>query len=460
MSTAAVLHPTESIPAQHRNSGQWTTTRIPPSNSTLPNRSGVYHARPKGWQTDPEREVWTLADLELDEHVNRDQITKQLKESLELTLSQARTLTGTLKKRDGRVQIVKTRDSAAPFIVKYSDEHNIKISIDDQAAEFPPALVREAASLDEMGDLHTNTVTSSCPASVFQTTWIPGGMILTTSFHHYCIDGGGFQAFLKEWRDNALSLATGLNRGRLNGKPVPKEHQLDAPPPPPPMVLPLVRRGEPLLSVVVQLSQANADRLKAAAQPATGFVSTYDAVTALLWRAHTRARLSICNPEPGEFSPHGTAVDLRKRFTPPLPAQLQANATTAILTGRPVQDLATLIRRSHTGATEQAALGKANMVAALKDKSRATWDLDEAVPRFSTAMSDRRNAGWYDMDFGFGPPVALRNVNQPVERTMMRMLPARPGRDGVEVQVPVEVACLDSFVRDVELLRYAEVACT
>ncbi|KAI0127603.1 transferase family-domain-containing protein [Xylariales sp. AK1849] len=466
--------------------------------------SQTYWVRPKGWQTHPQEESWTLADLEYPMPQNflrycfiynipntsshdKQHMVETLKTALELSLSQCRTLGGSFRKGSlGEIHIIKERESSVPFIVKNRSE---AVGEDDRGASiqdlsragFPPSEICRQAKLDDLGKSQTNAISCGNPVSTFQLTWLPGGMALTVGFHHYCMDGGGFAEFLKQWAGNSLALERNtklpswdpvfLDRSRLNGRFVQPENRVD-PPEPPGIGAPMSQTHE-LRSVVIEFTKTTAAQLKAAATPQDKPISTFDAISALLWRVHTRARLAMYELVDGELSVSATAVDLRPRLDPPLPPHLQANATLSLRTPRvPVLEvvssdslsyLASLIRKAHTSSVEAVATQTANAVAAFNNKAAVSWKLG-SVPRFTVVMSDRRATGAYEADFGFGRPVAVRNVNAPVEPCMMRLLPARPNLDakfdedaGYEVQIPVESPCFEEFVKDPELLQYAKI---
>lgn len=452
-------------------------------------RSILYQIRPIRRAGNANRETWKLADLEYPmpqnflrysfiykaAHLPKDDIIGNLKSSLELTLSQYRSLFGVLRKDTfGEVHIVQEEGNTVPFTVKTTGDEGTAV-IDNLAARgFLPSEVCSQAALDDFGDSVSNMITSERPVSAFQVTWIPGGMVLTIGFHHYCMDGAGFTAFLKQWASNAQTFKdktpqsftrVNLDRSRLNGQYVPPQHRID-PPAPPGFGAPLSEPHE-LRSIIVRFSKTSVSQIKAAATLEGETISAYDAISALLWRVHTRARLAIYTPQPNEWSVHATAVNIRSRLIPPLDPGLPANATLSMRTQRvPVTDviapdnlpfLASLIRKSHTEPVDEVATQTANAIASLNNKTAVSWDLNK-IPRFSVIMSDRRKIGVESADFGFGLPVAVRNVNQPIEPCMMRLLPrlsdtnGRINDFGFEVQIPVEVPCLDAFAHDSELL--------
>ncbi|KAI8633478.1 transferase [Xylariaceae sp. FL1651] len=463
----------------------------------------ILQVRSKGWQDDPEQETWTLGDLEyampsgvlrimllyrLSELVDHDIIIDQLRGGLEMTLDQCRTLTGVFKKQEGEVHIIRRRGNAIPFIIKHSDDKHASYET-LEAVGFPTTEVSKLAALEDMGNtLLTNTVESGRPLFELQVTWISGGMILTVGYHHYLMDGVGFTAFLKQWTANTLALNVNVNaavpawdsscfdRGRMNGTFVPPDRRITLPKSVPEMKLkiPLPPVSRP---VVLQFHKKDMKRLRMAATPQETSVSSYDAVAALVWRVHTRARLTIYDNASTDATTHLSVVNIRARFEPPLPQTLQANACFMVVT-KPIPvfevvaegalfKLATMIQQSHTdGPSNDIKLmvqKKADMTAALKDKTMASLPVRD-VPRFAVAMSDRRYSGFYEADFGFGAPASIRHDHQTGMPSIMRRIPPRSDKHGVynpdpilEVQVAVELPCLEKFLGDSELHQYAKI---
>jgi hypothetical protein len=473
--------------------------------SAMTQETTILQVKPRGWQSDPEEETWTLADLEyampsgvlrimlvyrLNEPIDRDGVITRLRGGLETTLDQCRTLTGVFKKQGGEVYIIRRRGSSIPFIIKHSNDKHASYE-DLEAAGFPTTEVCKQAALEDMGNTLTNTVGSGRPLLELQATWITGGMILTAGYHHYLMDGAGFTAFLKQWIANTLALnvnddaavpawdSSCFNRERMNGTFVSPDKRITPPTSVPKMSLKI---SLPPASRPVTLHFHNKDieRLRMAATPQGGSVSSYDAVAALVWRARTRARLSMYDTPSTDSTAHISAVDIRARFEPPLPQTLQANACLAVVT-QPIPvfevvaegalpKLASMIRQSHTDGPlndfRRMAQERADRTAALQDKTMASLAVRD-VPRFAVAMSDRRNSGFYEADFGFGTPVSVRHDHQPGMPSVMRRIPPRSDEHGVynpdpilEVQVAVELPCLEVFLRDTELHQYADMVST
>ncbi|KAK8024538.1 transferase [Apiospora rasikravindrae] len=426
--------------------------------SSFANRKPVHSLSGKSWNS--EQEIWRLGDLEylvppvflrnqwvykIAQQTNRVTLVDELRSSLSATLEQCRTLSGVLVKEAGEVQISTSVEQL-------------------RGLGYPPLCLEELASLDEMDNLQTHGLSSGRPILQVQTTWIPGGLILTVGYHHYSMDGMGFAAFLNQWRDNHLAMGNGghlapwhpenLNRERLNGIPIPYQDRVSPITPIP--VGPPKSLRHPSRPIVLNFHEAQRNRLKSAAAHDNKPVSSYSAITALLWRVHT---------------PLSTAVNLRSRFKPPLRTQLQANAVTGVMSPHVsfaeaiapggLTHLSSIAHEAALSFDVHDAMERANKVAMLKDKTMAAWT-GAQLPEFSFAMTDMRNAGYYELDFGFGAPLTVRNVHETQHPCVIRKLLPGTDADGIhsifEVQMPVEDVCLEQLVQDSELLEYAEVA--
>lgn len=463
-------------------------TNIPSNAFIHPDEATAQPTQPVDGTYDASSEEWTLADLEYPmppvflqnnivfkmDNVDTDEATARLKHALDLVSRQCRTLAGVFRKESGEVKIVRDPGATIPFVV----EHKWSVSYEQLEAEgFPGSHISARAVLRETSMADAHSITSGNNVCEIKATWISGGLIITFGYHHYCLDGSGSSAFLRMWAETSRALQEDsqlpswdsghLNRDRLRGQFVPPEQRVDPGLPAPQPQCAIPPRAAPIDHfVVLRLQKDQIISLKTAATTHNEKISSYDAVTALVWRVLTRARLSIYSPEPGEATFVGQAVNIRNRLTPHLCAELQANATLGVLTpplaiGDAVAPgslgfLASLVRQAHANVDEQTILYTANRVARMRDKTLAAWRGTHA-PRFGVAVSDFRGGMLYELDFGFGKPVALRNVYQPGHPCVIHS--ASAGR-GVEVQIPVEGSCLDIFVQDAELLQYAEVIIT
>ncbi len=136
-------------------------------------------------------------------------VTNTLNSALAITLSQCQTLFGVVRKEEGQVKIIRSRGNSIPFPVKQLDLNERSLSFDDlQAAGFPPLEINKEVVLEDKGNSGMASMIEHWKNLCgFQITRILGGMILSISYHHYCIDGSSFSQYFRQWAKNALALS-------------------------------------------------------------------------------------------------------------------------------------------------------------------------------------------------------------------------------------------------------------
>lgn len=192
-------------------------------------------------------------------------------------------------------------------------------------------------------------------------------------------------------------------------------------------------------------------RLKADASAAPGdsssWISTYDAVIALVWRGVTRAKQALLRPDPDRAtSTLGHAVDVRRRAgPPPLPAGFLGNAI--------------VVARAATEAVTPAYVGElAEWVAGLGDRRWIHFDVECFLGLDFCATSWQLMSAYTKHDFGFGLPRALRWPN-PATDGYLYVFPSRAhlvgGDEGLEVCICLEEKAADRLMEDETMLEYA-----
>jgi Transferase family len=132
--------------------------------------------------------------------------------------------------------------------------------------------------------------------------FIPGGLIFTVHKHHAALDIAGTTSLVHQIADNCYSILKGtpqpswderlMDRSRFISK-VADEDLVD--PPAAPKRHPA---WYPCSWLLFHLPQSKAAELKRLATPDNGtWISTHDALTALLWRVISRNRAKIYNPD-------------------------------------------------------------------------------------------------------------------------------------------------------------------
>lgn len=330
------------------------------------------------------------------------------------------------------------------------------------------------------------------PICVLQLNFIKGGLIIGVAIHHSCSDGPGADGFLTTWAESAAAAAkrkpfrpidpANLDRSQLSASVQPSSvqwEQLDGkfpiwkdmkgpmPPPPPDFKMPA------LASRMWHFPAAALRQLKADASPAKesedgAWISTYDAVVALIWKRVTLARLPVLNPGPDSESMLAHAFNTRQRMNPPLPDRFLGNATAVPRTDSiPVHfiteddnlsRLATLVRKATNTITPQYLEELNQWVAGIQDRRWIVANSNNFLGMDFLASSWQSMNAYTKHDFGFGLPRALRWPNPPFEGYLF-LFPSRAhlvgGNEGLEVCICLEEKTADRLIADEGMLKYA-----
>ncbi|KAL8403889.1 hypothetical protein RB594_008949 [Gaeumannomyces avenae] len=192
------------------------------------------------------------------------------------------------------------------------------------------------------------------PALVFaaQANFVEGGLVLTVGIHHAAGDAVALQTILSTWAENTAA-AEGGDSGAFTVCDTESNDRsilMDDVPPSedtavsfPEYVLSPTPKAEaaaaaaamasfqmpPMEMCLFRFMPAGLARLKAEAAA----FSTHDALSAMLWRAITRARTGGDTPAPID-SAFAYVINVRPRASPPLPATYVGNASMLGLTRR------------------------------------------------------------------------------------------------------------------------------
>ncbi|KAL1841187.1 hypothetical protein VTJ49DRAFT_7356 [Mycothermus thermophilus] len=421
----------------------------------------VYELHPLGWENDPEEEKLKLSMLDYfsaqlyDAYAlffklpdgEQSHTLAILKEGLERTLAQCRHMMGTIEQDDDTHDcfFLKKRDSTVKFVVKYfGPEDGVPSMVEIEKTHYASGVLDvtklsvEGLLTTEMPEYHPSR---KPVAAAFQANFIPGGLIFVTSQHHYTNDLTGWANFARQTR-----------------------RQLRA-------------------CVLLHLPLSKAAELKPLATPKDPdampkWISTYNAMCALLWRILARHRIPLYNCDPDVEIPLAVeTVNMRLRADPPLPARQQRNifwvaASSAHpnpLTARevaaqesqvPLSRLAVKIRTMTNGVDQETVLQFLAMTAPVRDKTRLFTRVN-SFPPLSFLMTDWRDADLYHTDFGFGRPCAFRHFFGTSKSmkgiSLIVVYPPRTSDnpdEGFEFLVAVENDILDAFLVDPDLTSY------
>ncbi|KAF4302868.1 putative trichothecene 3-o-acetyltransferase [Botryosphaeria dothidea] len=475
----------------------------------------VFHVRSRGYENDPEVEAFELSDIdhalpkiytlltftyELDAGADRTKIITTLKEGLEVTLSQYRSLAGELETdpNNGKVWIKRKKGNTVEYIVNdMSDSDDFPSFEALEREDFPaakmdgdlllPIAVTQKQPLTPLGEDKDDET----PILVTQINFIRGGVVVAAAVHHCCSDGPGTDGFLSQWAANTRAIATSsplpsfdascLDRTPLisHAKPTPewmaatqkKIRSLDhvkEPPAPPPADF----KMPPLSQVMFHFSTSGLAALKdATKQPDAGaWVSTYDSIMAVLWRAMTRSRLAMFTPDLASDTHLLHAVGIRKAVDPPLPPHYLGNALLLPKPGVPIGRLvdahtlplvAATVRQSIKDYTDpQMIRDTLDWLAGTENKNWIAIRVNGFLGMDVCGTSWGTMTGYTTGDFGFGLPAALRRPRPTVDGYIF-MYPKRPKKvgneeEGTEVCVCLESSCMERLLKDEELARFAK----
>ncbi|RYP50576.1 hypothetical protein DL769_010933 [Monosporascus sp. CRB-8-3] len=457
---------------------------------------------PLGWENDPEEERFRLSTLDylsamtynnyalffkLDDGEKR-KVAVVLKEGLERTLSQARHLVGTIERdEDGHHSLVKRKNSTVKFVVQYLDSPEDKFPsfAEIEEAHFVSTALGDITVLSNApmtyGEKPEANPDSSPVIASYKANFIPGGLIFNMHSHHYSNDVVGWGSFTKQLAENCYAIINKtqfpsfdpkcLDRSRFTAPPIPEESRADAPPQ-------AGRHPQHKLSqsLIFHLPKSRAAELKKAASPDDGsWISTYDAVSALMWRVFSKIREPVYKPDPASNPIWAQGVNMTKRLTnPTMPARMQGNlffatmsamsavpqpTSAEIISEAPLFKLASYTRQMTNGVTADILAGALQMLAPIRNKPALSIRVN-SFPPMTLVITDWRDADVCTADFGFAMPTAFRHLFDMVTEGLAIVYPPRKGPagddEGIELQVAFEKELVQQLVNDPEWKKYFE----
>ncbi|RKU41628.1 hypothetical protein DL546_005400, partial [Coniochaeta pulveracea] len=428
-----------------------------------------FQLHPLGWENDPEEERFKLSTLDylsaktynnyalffkLDDE-EKGKVAEVLKEGLERTLSQARHLVGTIERdEDGSHSFVKRKNSTVKFIVQHLDspQDDFPSFVDIDKAHFTSNTLGDIKVLSNApmtyGEKPEADPDSRPVIASYKANFIPGGLVFNMHSHHYSNDVMGWGSFTKQLAENCYAIINGtefpsfdpkcLDRSRFTAPYVPDESRVDAPPQ-------ADRHPEhkDSQSLIFHLPKSKAAALKKAASPEDGsWISTYDAVAAIIWRVFSKIRAPLYKPDPASKLIWAEGVNLTKRLTnPTMPARMQGNlffatlsamsavpqpTTAEVIADAPLSRLARYTRQMTDGVTGELLGAALPMLAPVRNKKDLSVRVN-SFPPMSLVITDWRDADVCTADFGFGKPTAFRHLFDTVTEGLVIIYPPRNG---------------------------------
>ena len=422
-----------------------------------------------------------------------------LKEGVQRTVSQTRQMVGTLQKDpEGGHSVVRKKGDTFQFVVNKLDSPEDKFpSMEEIAqADFSNQILGDVDKVCNVSmaygvrpEAHPdkNPIIAS-----FRANLVPGGILFMTQSHHFVNGLTGYTSFIRLVSENCYAIANKtepplfdaqcLNRrlfGSLGFEQPNGETQAEPPTETEPQQLSHTpERRIPMQSLFFHLPKSKAALLKEAASPTDGtWISTYNAVCALIWRVTCKIRAPLYKADP-TFKPlFGSGVDIKKFFTdPPMPYRTQGNLqfdiTSAsshlpeytlaeVVSEAPLSKLASYIRHLTDGVTSDMIHKRLQKFANLSDKQKLSIRV-EAFPPLAVYVTDWRSQTITEMDFGFAHPIAFRCyfAGQVTKGLGIIYPPRREGPagsdEGIELNIPFEVELTDQLLNDPDWSKYFE----
>lgn len=323
-------------------------------------------------------------------------------------------------------------------------------------ADVPALLVRSFFPLSHAVNFDGREV----PLLAVQVTELRDGVFLGFAYNHALSDGTAFWAFLNAWAHIART-RLGMREEEPPRVLTPPLLQRWSPEPdavvllphadlealtarktfPPPVLRERMLHFSPE-SLASLKDRARQDLLAAGDTAGAAAVTTFQALSSLLWRCVTRAR----RPAPDQAVVFRASVNCRGRLRPPLPPEYFGNSILAASTGTvPASEL--LAPGGHGLAA--AAMGRA--VANHTDafiRSRVAATPSVAAFRLSDAnamfVSSSPRFDMYGCDFGWGKAVAARSGKSNKYDGKVSLFPGREGGIDAEVELtPEHMAALE-----------------
>lgn len=433
--------------------------------------------------------------LELSEGYDKDEVFRILKTGLEAAKERIPTLGC-----EG-VPDLDTKPAGVLKLKKYNDYETITAKDLRAPGAFPHTYAELKAKHFPVeafpGDLLCRRFTwftpgERLPAADLQANFIPGGLILTGCFFHVFGDAKTYFNWLETWAEECRRVQ-GLETGPR--KEIPDEWFTDrekhmkpsgrnpgrAEDHPEVLVLPFTPEGFPPKMIsrdhvgqVFRLTAQQLEALKAEASPKNAteptdqtYVSTNDAMSALMWQSVMRAQFPELKEDENPTSIFNIAVDARSRTDPPVHPRTFGNwlgwvapqfPLRKMLTTASLADVAIAIRKAVLRLNTQYVDDLSALFESVEDANRvvATAFLD--VPGYNCVQTSWINMAMYSLDWGKalgGTVQAVRSPEVGIINGGSLVLPKLPD-GGIELIIGVESKCLPRLLADPFLAKFAK----
>lgn len=458
---------------------------------------------------EPKLYVHIIEVFSLQPNADKQNALDNLTEGLSRTLAEYPILVGTLHfdSEAKRILVKRTPASSVTVAIKepgpdgtsdlesfaFFDKHDFPVHLLDASKVLPSSVVGKFP-------VPAQDVSTDGPAvCAFQITFIDGGIILALAITHQVSDGMGCETLLTSWSRNSHAVFKGTAGGVIDAATMPDRKFLsvkcnpttspeelkklgnkfptykarDGPPAPPPadFKMPVVKTR------IWHVPKSKLEELKALASKQSpgggeGWVSTYDALLAILWRAIVRAKQPLLKPDPAAPSKAIHAVNARGRTEPAIPENYIGVAVTlpqspeltvGDVLSPDLDSTLPLLARTVRAATSQVTPDYvADLIRWAGSCSDLRWvelDMHWVLGLDCMAFDWHTMKSYETHDFGFGRPAALRWPHPQFEGFFF-VLPTRTTKgnpdEGLEICLGLEESCYPNLQTDEEFLRFAE----
>ncbi|KAM0843074.1 hypothetical protein ACQ4PT_057948 [Festuca glaucescens] len=348
-------------------------------------------------------------------------------------------MAGRLREIEGRKLVVDCTGEGVLFVQADAD---VKLADLEAAGLRPPFPCMDQLLFDVEG----SSGILNCPLLLIQVTrLLCGGFVVALRCNHAMCDAIGIAQFINAVSELARGLPTItvnpvwcreliLTRDPVAPRPSVPRTKPDVLPPP------MVER-----SFTFRASDVVAMK-KSLPLPLRDTATSFEILTACLWRARTRA-LDI---PPGDIAPLVIGVNFRGDARLSLPAGYYGNAVTtstvladaAVLRSGSLGDAVALVRQGKAaGATEYFR----SMANGTEVRGSRTFN-----PANLFAVSDTRNIGFHRMDFGWGEPVFAGPVSTFFPMCYFIRVKDRDGEDAFVMPLMLPQLAMDRFAAEVK----------
>lgn len=327
------------------------------------------------------------------------------------------------------------------------------------------------------------------PISLVQANFIQGGLILSWCILHMAGDGTSFQTWTKVWAEEcrraqgleilqpfeladaickdreSVMKASGRNKGNIEDHPEYTLLPFTPPGAPPKMVSPN-HRGQ-----VFYFSPESLKALKAEASPCNAtkpsdqkWISTNDALSALLWRTVMAVQSPLESLEGDPVSLFNIAIDGRLRTSPQIHPETLGCFLEYVAVSAPIRrmlstsnlaDLAVQIRKALLRAGSQFTDDVVSLVEKVEDVDRLFPTAFLDVPGNNCILTSWIDFKIYDLAWGplLGTIGAIRTPHVGCINGLQVVFPVLPD-GGIEILVGVEESCLDKLLNEPLFTRF------